>query len=126
MNSSILISSGAQFLRGLKLRALAALALLCGKSTAEPAVNYFDDIRPLLSVRCGNCHGGESQKSGLRLDSAATAMKGGKSGLPAFVPGDSVRSEIIRRITSRDPDEQMPPKGARLSDSEVSRIRRWI
>lgn len=93
---------------------------------SRQAVSYYGKIKPLLAVHCAKCHGSETQKSGLRLDDSGSARAGGKSGAPAIVPGSSGQSDLVRRIMSRDPDEQMPPKGARLTEEEISLIRRWI
>ena len=88
-------------------------------------MSYYDSIKPLFAVHCYKCHT-DAEKSGLRLDVEERARKGGESGLHAIVPGDSKRSELLQRITSRDPDERMPPKGLRLTDGEVALISRWI
>ena len=47
----------------------------------------------------------------------------------AIVPGKAAESPLLQRITSNDPDEQMPPpssKRPRLSPAAVAKIRRWI
>ncbi len=116
-------------------RAATGLALfaagICFSAVAlEPSspqpVDYFDKIKPLLAVHCHKCHATETQKGGFRLDLSQRAFAGGESGLPAIVPGDSAQGELVRRISLRDSDEQMPPKGARLSDHEIRLIRQWI
>jgi mono/diheme cytochrome c family protein len=89
------------------------------------AVNFERDIRPLLHARCVECHGPEKQKSGLRLDTKAGAMRGGASG-PSIVPGKSGESELIRRVSSADKNEMMPPIGERLSAREIALLRAWI
>jgi hypothetical protein len=89
-------------------------------------VSYYDSIKPVLAVHCHKCHDAETQKGELRLDLAAGAMKGGESGEPAIVPGASAKSEVMRRITSHEKGEKMPPKGPRLTEAEVARIRQWI
>ncbi len=89
------------------------------------AVNFERDIRPLLHARCVECHGPEKQKSGLRLDGKAAAMKGGASG-SVIVPGKSAESELVRRVSSADENEMMPPMGERLTAREVALLRAWI
>jgi mono/diheme cytochrome c family protein len=110
--------------------ALIVAATCVAQADEKPAVrqpvSYYEGIKPLLSIHCFKCHGPETQKSGLRLDVSQLALAGGKSGSPALVPGASARSEVVRRITSQDPDEQMPPKGARLAEREIEVIKRWI
>lgn len=91
---------------------------------AEP-LDFETKIRPLLIKRCGNCHGPEQQKSGLRLDAKLAAFKGGDGG-PVIVAGNSAESELLRRVTTSDPDERMPPDGAPLTKVEIDLLRRWI
>jgi len=101
-----------------------------GEHPSTGAVRYDRDVRPLLSDRCFRCHGPDpaERRAGLRLDvfDGATADLGGTR---AIVPGDASASELIRRVTSDDPDERMPPADGhkpRLTPDEVDRVRRWI
>ncbi len=43
-------------------------------------VTFDKDIRPLFEASCLHCHGDGKQKGGLRLDSLAAAIKGGRDG----------------------------------------------
>ena len=88
--------------------------------------DFARDVESILVKRCSECHGADAQKSKLRLDSRTAALQAGKSGHPALVPGRPEESELFKRITSTDPDDVMPPKGARLTEQEVANIRRWI
>ncbi|MDX2030432.1 MAG: DUF1553 domain-containing protein [Blastocatellia bacterium] len=121
--------------RGRTRNAAALIAIIFAVLMAGPrllpaagqraAVDFERDIRPLLHARCVACHGPEKQKARLRLDGRAGAMKGGASGA-AIVPGDAARSELLRRVTSADAAERMPPTGDRLSAREVALLRTWI
>lgn len=93
----------------------------------EPAgrVDFEQQIRPLLQAACGDCHGPAVQKGGLRLDARHTAMRGGDGG-PVWVAGRSADSELLRRVTSTDPDERMPPDGPALTPPQTELLRRWI
>jgi hypothetical protein len=95
-----------------------------GASDAEP-LDFAHDIVPILRQRCGQCHTGDKKKGSFSLNTRADALAGGESG-PSVVPGKSDQSELIRRVLSRDKDEQMPPDGERLSDKEVATLKRWI
>ena len=64
--------------------------------------------------------------SGLRLDSRATILKGGKSGNPAVIPGKSAESVLFRVISGLDSNRVMPPTGERLKAEEIAIMRRWI
>src|SRR5438477_7395166 len=109
----------------------AALAL-CGRiPAAEVAtVGYRHDVLPILSDRCFKCHGPDSasRKAGLRLDQEKSAKSELDSGETAIVPGDTVKSELVERITSTDADVMMPPpdSGKVLSAAEKELLRRWI
>src|SRR4051812_14584256 len=89
---------------------LAAALLWPACARAEP-LDFNHDVRPILSDNCFKCHGFDdaARKGKLRLDRRDTALKGGKSGDPAIVPGKPDDSELVKRIFSEDPDEVMPP-----------------
>jgi len=110
----------------------AAMAVAALLAFALPAVHgaetvdFARQIEPILVKRCSECHGPDQQKGQLRLDARTEAMKAGKSGKAALVPGQPDASEILARVLSTDPDEVMPAKGPRLTEEEVSLLRRWI
>ena len=103
------------------LSALVSSPLLCGAEM----VKFEKEVLPVLQKRCFECHGEKKQKSGLRADSRAALLKGGDFGA-AVIPGDPVSSHLIEVITTNDKDSQMPPKGERLSATEVEALKRWI
>jgi cytochrome c553 len=107
---------------------LMALGLMFSSLSVHAAASdlFQKKVEPILVKRCSECHGADQQKAKLRLDSASEALKAGKSGKLAIVPGNPEHSEIIRRVTSPDPDEVMPPKGDRLSADDVAALRDWI
>jgi mono/diheme cytochrome c family protein len=90
--------------------------------TAEE-IRFFEiEVRPVLSANCVKCHGPEKQKGGLRLDSAAAALRGGQSG-PAIVPANPVESLLIEAINHEG--LEMPPSG-QLSAKERAALTRWV
>ena len=95
----------------------------------DNAISFSRDIRPILSSKCFSCHGPdkEARQADLRLDSFEAATHG-DSDTAAIVPGKSSRSELVRRILSRDPDEQMPPPSSNksLSNDQKQLLVRWI
>jgi mono/diheme cytochrome c family protein len=90
---------------------------------AEP--DFGRDVQPIFVKVCLSCHGPDKQKGGLRLDGRAAAMTGGDSG-PVIVPGKAADSPLIRRVSSADPTERMPPKGEPLTAERVKLLRAWI
>ena len=92
-------------------RPLAVLSAAAGAGAAEPARLEFNrDIRPILSENCFQCHGQDPAKreGKLRLDERAGATLA-RDGIAAIVPGQPDESELLRRVTSKDTSEQMPP-----------------
>ena len=92
----------------------------------EPLV-FADAVRPILRTRCGQCHGPETSKAGLRLDELSFILKGGENG-PALFAGNSVSSRMVQRLLLPiSQDEHMPPESkTQLTPDEVSLIRWWI
>jgi hypothetical protein len=84
-------------------------------------IDFAHDVVPLLKARCAECHTNGKYKGGLSLDTRAALLK-----TKAVVPGKSAASELLKRITSSDPEYRMPPKGKPLSAAEVARLRAWI
>ena len=95
----------------------------------QAASNFDREIRPILSEHCFPCHGpdAENRKGKLRLDTKEGLLGPQESHGP-FVPGNPVKSEAIRRITSTDPDEIMPPPEANLplSSQQIALLKQWV
>ena len=88
------------------------------------SLEFFEkSVRPVLVEQCFRCHNDKKSVSGLRLDSREAVLKGGDSG-PAAVPGDVVKSLIVRAIR-HEGDIKMPEKG-KLADSQVAAITEWV
>jgi mono/diheme cytochrome c family protein len=92
----------------------------------KPSVDFARDVLPVFQARCYSCHDGRKQKSGYRLDGRTTALRGGESGKRAIVPGDSGKSDLIRRISLTEGDEAMPPGKEKLTPAQVQLLRDWI
>lgn len=98
-------------------------------SADDPAtIEFFESrIRPVLANECYECHSAEAGKSkgGLLLDSRHAVRTGGDSG-PAVFPGSPGESLLLTAINHDDPDLEMPPKKAKLSDRVIADFRDWI
>ncbi|MSU34456.1 MAG: DUF1553 domain-containing protein [Pedosphaera sp.] len=107
---------------------LGSLVIAAGASAVEDPVDFARDIRPLLKAKCASCHGGVKRAGELSFLSREGVVAKGKSGKVAVKPGDAPGSEIMRRITSADLDERMPPSdhGPALPMEEIGLLRRWI
>ncbi|WP_162006862.1 DUF1553 domain-containing protein [Roseimaritima sediminicola] len=99
-------------------------------SAAE--ADEIDRAQLLLSDRCNLCHGPDanSRAADLRLDTAEGVFGESYSGEHEniVVPGKPEDSELMRRILSDDPSEQMPPpeSNLQLGEEEIALLRRWI
>jgi len=104
--------------------------VLCASRGMAAPIDFQRDIQPILSGHCTHCHGvdDKERKGGLRLDERAAALRGGDSGEAAIQPGKSAASELIRRILSEDPGEQMPPPAAKtpLTPRQIELLKQWI
>jgi hypothetical protein len=103
---------------------------VCPAARAADGVDFRRDIRPILADNCFKCHGPDegARKGKLRLDARGQALKGGRSGRPAVVPGKPDDSEMLRRLQSTDETDVMPPPetGKKLTARQVDLLRRWI
>src|SRR4051812_42656755 len=109
---------------------VAVASLFVGAAPAADSPPTFNrDIRPILSSKCFACHGFDAKKrqADRRLDTAEGANEE-HDGVRAIVPGDLGKSELWRRVISKDEDEMMPPESSNktLTDAERELIKRWI
>lgn len=118
MSHSTLVTALAGFL-GCWFFGVTALA------APDDPLDFTHEIVPLLRKHCAKCHTGARKQGGFSFDTRRSLIQGGESGVSVAV-GDSSKSPLVERIISRDSDLQMPPEGPRLTDAEVSLIRRWI
>jgi len=65
------------------LRPTLIMSLLLVAAVVGAAVDFDQEIRPLLQDRCVECHGPKKNKADLRLDAKPHALKGGESGRTA-------------------------------------------
>jgi hypothetical protein len=116
----------------MQIRRPVLIALAALPSLAAAAMDFNRDIRPILSDNCFTCHGQDSgsREGRLRLDERDAALRGGKSGQPAIVPGKPDESEMILRVKAAPDDEAlMPPTDSHkpaLTPAAVEKLRRWI
>jgi len=96
------------------------------QAPGQAPVSFDREIRPILSNNCFACHGPDEKQrqTDFHFDTEQGAfVQGG-----IIVPGQAAKSELIRRITSPDLRERMPPvdSGHSLTDKQIALLRRWI
>jgi mono/diheme cytochrome c family protein len=114
-----------------RLLVVVVLVAVAGRSVSVRAadsakVDFARKVLPILSDKCFVCHGPDAQEDdALRLDSfeAATANRDGSR---AIDPAKPEKSELLRRIRSKD--EPMPPADAekQLTEAEREILGRWV
>jgi len=102
---------------------IAALIAVNSAQGQQPKTqtDFAHEIVPILKAKCAKCHTNGTYKGGVSFDTREELLKS-----KAAVPGKSASSELIKRITSKDAETRMPPKGDALSGKEVAALAKWI
>ncbi len=99
-----------------------AVLMVAGAPTDEA---FFESkVRPVLAGTCVKCHGPGKASGGLRLDSRAALIRGGKSG--RVVDLDDPSESLLLQAVRRAEDVKAMPPDKTLSPSAVEDLRRWI
>ena len=123
------------FMRQITPSPLSILILSVVPALGAPArVSFNEDVQPILSEYCYQCHGPDSntrapKKAPLRLDREEFAFEMREGlGTPVIVKGDAAASEFIRRLKTKDPDELMPPAKSHktMKADEIAILEKWI
>jgi cytochrome c553 len=104
------------------------VTLACLPAFADEGTDYFEThIRPVLAASCYSCHSAKlkSPMGGLYTDSKEGLLRGGKSGVPAVVPGKPDESLLIKAIEGSHKDLKMPP-GKPLPAEQIEAFVAWI
>jgi len=95
-------------------------------TTRRQTIDYNTQVKPIFNKNCITCHGGVRRKAGFSLLFRSEALANTESGKPAIIPGDPEHSEMIRRLTLKDPEERMPYKHEPLAASDIDILRKWV
>ncbi|MCY2985889.1 MAG: hypothetical protein NTY15_19860 [Planctomycetota bacterium] len=98
-----------------------------GSDVPDPESNTFDAIvAPLLFEKCLGCHGGATIEGGYSVADTSKLFRPGDSGAMPISHEQLESSELLVRITAKDPTTRMPLDGEPLTDLEIAGFRRWI
>lgn len=86
---------------------------------------FSEHVQPIFNAHCVRCHAAK-QQGGLLITDRARLLAGGESGQAAVVPHKPDSSYLLQLVSAPADDYRMPPKGAGLSDSEITVISKWI
>ncbi|QDV45442.1 Planctomycete cytochrome C [Stieleria neptunia] len=105
---------------GLGCFILTAETIRAADSQSSAKLDFAADIRPILSDACYHCHGPDAnaREGGFRLDDRREALDSG-----VLSSGD-----MLKRLTSDDPDVRMPPPDSnrRLRRGDRAKLKRWL
>jgi hypothetical protein len=73
-----------------------------------------------------SCHGGVKQQGGLSFLFKEAPFSPAESGKIPIIAGNAAKSEIIKRIKSKEEDIRMPPEGEPLNEKEIEILSKWI
>lgn len=93
---------------------------------AADAPSFKATVAPLLVDHCIACHNAKKAEAAYRLDTFDHLKVAGDSGEAPLVAGPQPAGELLRRITSDDPEERMPPAAPALPPAAVAAIRGWL
>ena len=107
------------------VKKLPVLLLFLLVRPAFAGVDFVQDIQPIFSEHCYQCHGPHKQEAAFRLDHKPTALKGGDFGV-AIVPGKADDSRLMHAVLGTNPKMRMPRKGDPLTADEIAKLKAWI
>jgi hypothetical protein len=98
---------------------------VCAPITAQTTkkVSFAQDVAPILSRSCMQCHGLAEPMANLDLRTREGALKGGQHG-PAIVPGNAAASPLYKHVAAQEAPQM--PLGGKLSQDEVAVLKSWI
>ena len=108
---------------GVKLPITAAIALIFSPLSAR-AVEFGEDVLPILKSHCFSCHKEGKAKGDVNLEPHRIKEHIG-AGLQ-IVPGRPNSGLFMKVIQSNDPENRMPPKGAGLGERDLNTLKLWI
>ncbi len=104
-----------------------SFAVLLALGSAHAAdISFSNQIAPLLTEKCVECHRLAKAKGGYRLDTFEALNKPGDSDEKPLVASKPNASGLYKLLVTDVDDDRMPRKADPLSKAEIELIKRWI
>lgn len=123
-------------MRVMSVRVITAslLALLCvisaqaadKKTDKTQPVSYYKQVRPIFQAQCQGCHQPAKAKGGYVMTEFARLLSGGENEGKAIVPLDAKAGSLLKQITPKNGEAEMPKGAKPLHEVEIELIARWI
>ena len=103
-------------------RLVSVILILALAPVVRADVDFAHDVVPILKAHCAECHTDKKSEGGFSFNTRKLLLESG------HVDHDKpAESRLLKLITSRDPEDQMPPRDkARLSGEEVAVLKKWV
>lgn len=88
---------------------------------ASGPVSFRNDVQPILNARCIKCHGVDSTKAGLDLQTYESILTGSRKG-SVIQPANAADSLLVKLIAAGE----MPSRGDPVTTDELQLITDWI
>tara|TARA_R110002111_G_scaffold108086_1_gene166730 strand:- start:24792 stop:28157 length:3366 start_codon:yes stop_codon:yes gene_type:complete len=94
---------------------------------SKKMIDFEKQILPIFQTNCFDCHDENTQESKFRLDRKSSLLRGGESGEPAIISGQSAQSHLIKLVRGAEAGHLMPPdEQDRLSPEQIRLLETWI
>lgn len=107
---------------------LSISALVLALTGTLGAVDFQNDILPLVKEHCWKCHSNEEKaEGGLAFDDLESLRKSQIGEHSIIRPGDPAASDLVERLKLESDDEDfMPKNGDSLRGRDLALIEQWI
>jgi len=85
------------------------------------SVSFKNDVLPILTSRCLECHGGQKTEKGFNITSYEHVMAGSQNGA-MVIPGNPTGSKLIQLIQQG----KMPKRGPKVLPTQLQTLVNWI
>lgn len=97
-------------------------AMATWPAIANTAIVYEKDILPIFEKNCARCHGNGKSKGGVSI--LVDDMKSDIGRI--IIPKNPEESMIYEVLSSPTIKNKMPPKGRKLAQRDIDKVRDWI
>jgi len=108
--------------QGKAILIISFLAMVACPAMASAAIVYEKDILPIFEKNCSRCHGNGKSKGGVSI--VADDMKSDIGRI--IIPKNPEESMIYEVLSSPTIKNKMPPKGRKLAQRDIDKVRDWI
>ncbi|HZE98804.1 MAG TPA: DUF1549 domain-containing protein [Planctomycetota bacterium] len=95
-------------------------------AAAPQKISFDKQIRPIFQGVCVGCHQPAKSKGNYVMTSRDRMLAAGESKLPAVVPGDPAKSNLLKLVTPEKGEAEMPKGKKALSQVEIDLVKKWI